>query len=222
MATIYQCDMRRVLQLDFEHHQYTVTEFDKNEMAANAAPSPFPSRPGGPKVKVMVETRDTGETKQIFGQTARRFVTASKQVPSPGACAVAQETTEDGWYVDVDRSQQTCMEGKLPSGPTVTMAVSASCNDDYEVQQIGPVPPRFPVEVSVTTHGGGSGANRSMTAVVTDFSRLPLDPQIFDLPMGYKHADNLDDSPSLPYLLRARLMWQSVKTTVWGWTPWGK
>jgi hypothetical protein len=222
MATIYQCDMHRVLQLDFDHHQYTVTEFNKDGTPTNAAPSPFPSRPGGAKVKLTVETRDTGETKQVFGQTARRFVTDRKQVPSPGACAVAQETTEDGWYIDVDRSQQTCMEGKLPSGPAVTVLVSANCNDDFEVQQIGPLLPRFPVEVSVTTHGGGSGANHSMTAAVTDFSRLPLEPQIFDLPTGYKHVDKLDDSPSLPWLLRGKLMWQSAKTTVWGWTPWGK
>ena len=110
-----------------------------------------------------------------------------------------------------------------PRHRAVAVLASADCRDDYEFQQSGPEPPAFPVEVKITTHSMGAANQQShaMTELVTDLSRLPLDPQIFDLPTGFKRVDKLDNSPNLPWLLRGRLMWQSVKSTVWGWTPWG-
>jgi hypothetical protein len=223
MATIYQCDMHRILQLDSEHHQYTTTELDRSGVPVSG-PESNPARSSGAKVRVTVESRDTGESKQMFGQTARRFVTIRKRFPAPGACSAAQESTEDGWYIDVPRPPTGCSESSQPAVRMVAVAEKDDCLDDLEVQHTGPVPPPFPVELTVTTRIPGAAANNThwTTELVTDLSRLPLDPQIFDLPTGYKHVDKLDDSPNLPWLLRGRLMWQSVKTTVWSWTPWGK
>ena len=226
-ATIYQCDMHRVLQLDFDHHQYTVTEVDRDGIPVNASTvDPPPLRHSGVKVKVVVETRDTGETKQIFGQTARRFITTRRQTPTAGACSSAsQEITEDGWYIDLEPPQESCMPKRQP-GVGVALVASVAgepaCIDDYDVEHVGPTVPPFALNVTRTTRSDGNPTPQSSGEFVTDFSRLPLDPQVFDLPTGYKHVDNLDESPNLPWLLRGKLMWQSVKTTVWGWTPWGK
>ena len=221
MATIYQCDMHRVLQLDFEHHQYTVTELDSDGLPADARPATG-LRKSGAKVRVVVESRDTGEIRQVFGTTARRFITTRRTVPGPGACSKPSEITEDGWYIDIPPAAESCADRKMSphSNGAVLVAGDNSCGmDDYEVQHSGPTPPPFAVEVT-STHNGDS--SHAVTTAVTELSRLPLDPQIFDLPTGYKHVDKLDDSPNLPWLLRGKLMWQSVKTTVWGWTPWGK
>lgn len=223
MATIYQCDMHRILQLDFEHHQYTVTELDGAGVPATAPPVPE-LRKSGAKVKVIVESRDTGETRQIFGMTARHFIITRKFEPGPGACAnKPSENIEDGWFIDIPAPQQGCSQPRPsndPRGAFVLVGGPNSCGiDDYEVQRFGPVPPPFAVQATTTP---AENRNASSTDLITDLSRLPLDPQIFDLPTGYKHVDKLDDSPSLPWLLRGKLMWQSVKTTVWGWTPWGK
>src|ERR1051326_8703050 len=217
-ATIYQCDMHRILRLDFDHHQYTVTELDRSQ------PAPAMSKSGA-KVNVLVESRDTGVARQLFGLTARHFIITRRTVPGPGACVKPSESTEDGWFVDIPQPQPQsgCGQPTSPAGAVAAyvVATTASCGwDEHEVQHTGPQPPPSALELSFTRQS--EGVTDSATTVVTDLSRLPLDPQVFDLPMGYKHVDKLDESPSLPYLLRAKLMWQSVKTTVWGWTPWGK
>ena len=227
VATIYQCDMHRVLELDFEHHQYTVTEVDRDGLPVNApALDPPKFRHSGVKVRVIVETRDTGETRQMFGQTARRFITTRKELPSPGACSSSsQETTEDGWYIDMEQPQESCMSKPRPgigvAHLVAATAGEAACIDDYEIEHVGPAAPPFALEVTRTSRQA-SARTTTTEELVSDFSRLPLDPQVFDLPTGYKHVDELDQSPSLPYFLRAKLMWQNVKSTVWGWTPWGK
>jgi len=163
----------------------------------------------------------------MFGYTARHFITTRKEVPAAGACAQPQESTEDGWYIDIEEPAESCMlQRPAGAGVAVLAAVHGdnSCIDDYEVERTGPTAPPFALEVTRTSHLTTTPAAPVITneQLVTDLSRLPLDPQIFDLPTGYKHVDELDQSPSLPYLLRAKLMWQSVKTTVWGWTTWGK
>lgn len=224
-ATIFQCDMHRVLQLDFDHHQFTAMEFDRNAPADSVSAPSIPK--SGGKVKIVVETRDTGETRQLFGLTAHHLIITRKVLPGPGACLKPSETTEDGWFVDIRQPQpEGCGTGSAPTPPPAggtafVYASSGSCGlDDLEFQQTGPAAPPFPLEITSTHHA--DGASHSSTDIVTELSRVPLEPQVFDLPTGYKHVDKLDESPNLPYLLRAKLMWQSVKTTVWGWTPWGK
>jgi hypothetical protein len=228
VATIYQCDMHRALQLDFDHHQYTAIEVDRNGVPLNASTvdPPKPRQSGG-KVKVILETRDTGETKQIFGQTARHFITTRREIPAPGSCTPPHESTEDGWYIDVEPPQESCMpkpRQRVGIALLVASRDESACIDDYEVERLGPTAPPFVLEVTRTTRETSNPAAQPVTTseIVTALSRLPLDPQIFDLPTGYKHVERLDESPSLPWLLRGKLMWQSVKNTVWGWTPWGK
>ena len=225
-ATIFQCDMRRVLQLDFDHHQYTVTNLDRSGFPVNADGArldPPQPRRSGVKVKVVVETRETGETRQMFGYTARRFITTRKEEPAPGSCGNGSEVVDDGWYLDIEPPQDGCMQNARPqAGARVVIITADSCVDEQELQHTGPQPPPFAVELTTTSKTNGTSRNSTTAVMVTDLSRLPLDPQVFELPTGYKHVDNLDESPNLPYLLRAKLMWQSVKTTVWGWTPWGK
>lgn len=224
MATIYQCDMHRILQLDFEHHQYTVTQLDGSATSPDEQGAAV--KTSGAKVKVTVESRDTGETKQAFGMTARHYVVTRRMIPGPGSCSKPSTINEDGWFVDIPQPKvQGC--GPVPTPPAGATASyvelrDGSCGwDEPEVERVGPQPPPFAVDLNFTRHEDGSAASSS-TTTLTDLSRLPLDPQIFDLPTGYKHVDKLDDSPNLPWLLRGKLMWQSVKTTVWGWTPWGK
>jgi hypothetical protein len=223
MATIFQCDMHRVLELDYDHHQYTVVELDRSGAPVNVKAAPAP-RDSGAKVKVIVETRDTGETRQMFGHTARHFVTTRKTVPAAGSCASAQESVEDGWYIELDPRPTSCqeMEHPLPQKENVAVLTAGDCRDDYEIERSGPIPPPFAVELTVSTHTTGDARKQQFTNRITDLSNLPLDPQIFDLPTGYKHVDKLDNSPNLPWLLHARLLWQSAKSTVWGWTPWGR
>lgn len=224
-ATIFQCDMHRVLELDFDHHQYTATEVDRNGVPVNATIDPAKVRQSGVKVKVIVETHDTGETRPMFGHTARRFLTTRRELPAAGACGQPQEVTEDGWYIDMEQPHESCMPKRQEiMGMMDVLHGQPACVDEYEVERVGTAPPAFAVEVtrSIRIPSHPTAAPIVSEEIVSDLSRLPLDPQIFDLPTGFKHVEELDQSPSLPYLLRAKLLWQSVKTTVWRWTPWGK
>lgn len=221
LATIYQCDMHRVLDLDFDHHQYTVSELGRDGSPADPPPAP---RSSGAHVKVVIEARDTGETRQIFGRTAHHYIITRREIPEAGACAAPQQSTEDGWYIDMDPRATSCFELEHPAPREANAVLTAGdCRDDYDIERSGPTPPPFAIDRKITTHIDANGKSNTLELVdtVTELSSLPLDPQLFDLPAGYKHVEKLDDSPNLPWLLRGRLMWQSVKSTVWGWTPWG-
>ena len=118
-ATIYQCDMHRILRLDFDHHQYTVTELDRSQ------PAPAMSKSGA-KVNVLVESRDTGEARQLFGLTARHFIITRRTVPGPGACVKPSESTEDGWFVDIPQPQPQsgCGQPTPPAGAVAAYVVA--------------------------------------------------------------------------------------------------
>src|SRR6185437_14892651 len=133
--------------------------------------------------------------------------------------------TEDGWYIDLEPRATSCYEMDHPvPHDSVAVLEAGDCRDEYEVERNGPTPPPFALQRKITTRIDAQGKAGTYESVdsVTELSSLPLDPQLFDLPTGYKHVEKLDDSPNLPWLLRGRLMWQSVKSTVWGWTPWGR
>lgn len=225
LGTIYQCDMHRVLELDFDHHQYTATELDRDGAPIDPKPGLPAEHSSGAHVKVIIETRDTGETRQIFGRTAHHYIITRREIPDAGACASPQQSTEDGWYIDLDPRATSCFELEHPAPHAANAVLTVGgCRDDYDFERTGPTPPPFAVDRKITTRidARGKSDTQEMVDTVTELSSLPLDPQIFDLPTGYKRVDKLDDSPNLPWLLRGRLMWQSVKSTVWGWTPWGK
>lgn len=235
-AVIYQCDQHRVLEVDLDHRQYVSHELDeKGAPEGSQQPAAPPEvRQSGVTVHVYNDVRDTGERKTLFGHLARHLIITRRTVPEPGACAQAGESTRDGWYIDFDEPRTGCMRPPNSNGPAVSVLVGASagqpaCIDHYVLEGAKDDIRRFAVEESVKSSGEAAGRDSKKQAHsftsgtrVTELYEGPLDPALFELPTGFKHVDQLDTSPSLPWLLRGKMIWQNVKTTVWSWTPWGK
>ncbi len=228
MATVYQCDMHRVLELDLDHREYTVTELDDDGMPAtgDGERTASQARRTGGVVHIVVDVRETGDVREQFGHVARRYVITRRQVPEAGACALPQESVTDGWYIDLDQPQGDCRtHANEPTAQAVLVA--ADCDDRFVFEHTGAPLPRFAVEQTTTVQSAVPGAVRkrkssgqSSTVRVTELSEAPLDTALFELPTGFKHVDKLDTMPSPPLMYRARVAWEGVKRTVKGWWPW--
>ena len=225
-AVIYQCDEHRVLELDFDRQQYTSVDLDQN---GNPAPSeasadlPAPPRRSGARVVVQVETRDTGERRSMFGLTAHHYVVTRKIQPESGACVPPGEEVADGWYVPFEPPPDSCRTQQPAHPHTVAVLATVGCLDNYDVHASGP-DPGFPLDVTYTSIDESSGPRAvrrsSSRTSVTEFSQAALDPDIFELPVGFLRVDRLDTKPSVPLMLRWRMRWESVKRAAGRLWPW--
>src|SRR5712692_380340 len=82
-VTIYQCDRRRVIDLDLDAREYATYKLNRQGFPTHA--KPYKVEPSGGTLTVTIETIDTGERKEVFGYTARHIITHQKQVPGPTA-----------------------------------------------------------------------------------------------------------------------------------------
>jgi hypothetical protein len=140
LILLRQCDLKRMVQLDEQGKTYLSLPEE-------------PSRPGSsPKAQVT----DTGESKEMFGYSARHL-TMTKATEGK-----KERTDTDGWYIDLK-----------------DMAVCSG-------QESGSESHGYPSGYTITTYGENgkpvSKVTMSVTAVVTD----PLDAALFEIPAGYK------------------------------------
>jgi hypothetical protein len=107
-ALITRCDLKQTFHFNFDDREYTATPLQaletREEMLARAAASgpPVVAPQREPTVLVETETVDTGERKELFGQTARHVVTTRRIIPLAGAKRGAGTTVTDGWYIDLN------------------------------------------------------------------------------------------------------------------------
>lgn len=117
-AAIYQCDAKRVIELDLDAKLWDETHLDTNgflpgstyisaeeldslltkeerEKAAGALKMPKPT------VKIVTDYVDTGERKEIYGFTARHIRIHQKSIPLADSPELPVEMQSDGWYVDL-------------------------------------------------------------------------------------------------------------------------
>lgn len=227
MATIYQCDMHRVLELDLDRRQYTVQDLDENGAPAKASSDmDSPRRPGG-EVRVSYDVHDTGERRFMFNREARRLILTTRQVAGPGACVSSQETVEDGWFIAFEEPAGNCQERQSVAKARRNVVLADNCSDHYTFEGPPLEAVGYPLQVTTTVKPAGTQPKaRSRSAVhtetvqVVELSDAPLDPALFELPTGFKHVDKLSPEPSPSMMQRARMTWESVKHTVKGWWPW--
>src|SRR5947209_1271618 len=54
----------------------------------------------GGTVEIVTENTDTHETRELLGHVAHHWLTKRETIPGPGACAQADVSETDGWYID--------------------------------------------------------------------------------------------------------------------------
>ena len=133
--------------------------------AAPAADSP-PAKRAKPNVIFDMTTVDTGETKKVFGHTARHFITTTKQTGAPEMQSDPTETVEDVWYLDVPDVTQCDRNSHRPGG-VLAAGGGITSRTGSRVALPAPVPEfhfHGPDPVGLTLSSIGSRASLTFTS----------------------------------------------------------
>lgn len=217
-STIYQCDAQRVLELNLKSHQYAEAELNDECRVKNAPPLPAPKG----RIDVYIESTDTGERRQILGQTARHIITHQRQVAGPGACWEDGEMEWDGWYID-KQEQPIGRQLHPQSGDQSANVImtGVGCRDRIEVHRRGVQKPGFPVKLvqtSRTSRLQADGTSKEFTQrweiEVTELSDAPLDAALFVLPAGFNKVAKIDAGPDMPFSVAVDYWWHRTLRAV--------
>jgi len=122
------------------------------------------------------ETKDTGETREMFGLTARHFITRTTRTPIGGA--PSQEEVADGWFVKKSILPNGCGPGALPGAAGLSQ-VDAS-------RPLG-----LPVQVKYRSGSPIAASAEPQPILETDVIELSdqvVDSRLFEIPKGYKRV----------------------------------
>jgi hypothetical protein len=191
-VTITQCDKRQTITVSDACRTYMVTPIDQ-EMDNQAPPSSRsdrdmnsgPTRKGG-TMTINVSTTNTGETRPMFGYTARHIKTRMTMSSSPDACNPSNMTMEsDGWYTDFAGAGLSCSAMPRPQG--MGGRSRPDCQD--RIRYTGQMRNNgYPMKLTTsmdTEHG-----TFTMTQETTELSRANLNPALFDVPSGYRQVND--------------------------------
>jgi hypothetical protein len=227
-ALIETCegDTKKAFSLNLDNRTYAPIEL-RQKLDAERTKSfrdrvPKADTPIRPTVLHEINTVDTGARKQAFGYTARHVITTHKVTPLEGSEIIPQETITDGWYIDLDTriscdpSDNTPTEGTTYSAVRLVVGesksgdhVSASPPSLVQMTYVGKPEKGFPTLVKRTIHRGEQ-VTTSETEV-TELSRKPLDPGLFEVPKNFRSVTR-----NLPWPRPAR--W--ARWLAWGHSHW--
>jgi len=198
MATITQCDQKRMISIMGDRCTITNMGGSGNETTCPAMPAMGgmePEEPTAPPKKggVITITRtstDTGERQEMFGYKARHLKSSMAVESSPDACNPSHMKMEtDGWYADLSTAfscgdegvrQLACGGMGRPSQP--------SCRDRVVMKGTGGgAAPGFPLKQTMTMTSE-HGTFTSSTEVV-ELTSATLDAPLFDAPPGCRNVD---------------------------------
>jgi hypothetical protein len=182
-----------------------------------------------PTLRIETTTTDTGERKEIFGQAARHVITTRKQTPIEGLVSQPQESVTDAWYIDstapdsdIDLYQRLSCDRKWPEGKKShafirTMSGSQPM-DRAEFVAVGEPDTGFAVESVTTVKGayisadGTKKQHESKNEMrVTEIEKGPLDPALFEIPVGFKLVERMEHNPPQSAFVSApQNVWQRV------------
>ena len=201
---IRRCDLNRIFVLNPAERTYLAAPLESQlsavERLALSMGRSAREVPDAPAVLIETTTVDTGERKISFGYSARRVVTTRREIPSQ-TWNVTTETVTDGWYIDLD-TRPACERdpgaGRL-RGALIAVAASEdgrSHRPRVTFKNIGKPEEGFAIETMETSRWWGDGAtNRPpalmMQTVVTEISRQPLEPGLFEVPAGFRSTNGM-------------------------------
>ena len=204
---IYQCDLKRSIQINDKTKTYLITPLGGANAAAGQAVNASGSAAGKPRrggvVTYTTTATDTGERKQLLGLTARHLKTRIVIAASEGACnSMNMEMETDGWYVDLPDTLSCNDDGS--NAPLFPVAQS-DCVDEVRFKKEGTAKLGYPVETTTKMKFNTGGEvepiampTSSSTQEVVDISTAPLAPALFDVPAGYREVKTAQELGS-PY-----------------------
>jgi hypothetical protein len=147
-------------------------------------------------IVVDVETRDTGERRQMFGHTVLHLITTERQhTEYPGKpSSETHEITTDGWYLDIALS----FPNHSRIGAVAVLSGPHSGVPKIRVTRRGPVPHGLAVWEK----------NGDDLREVTEFSEAPLDPALFETPADFRRVIHPLPGQQLSWLDQFLFGWQ--------------
>jgi hypothetical protein len=190
MVTLTQCDLRRSVQLNPQTQVYIINSWENDTTVPTTT-----TQTGNTKTEVKkggvitttVTTKDTGETRKMFGYTARHLVITTESEASPDACTPMKKSkmVTDGWYIDAAFALD-CDYGT--NGGYYNRGNSGGCRDKYDFKQIGTAKRGYPVIEKMTMFDETGKETFTMTNEVLELATAALDAALFDVPQGYREV----------------------------------
>lgn len=201
-TSIYQCDLKRTIQINDKTRTYLITPLAAVNGAETTKPQPQAAkstRRGG-VITYTTTVTDTGERREMHGLTARHLKSKVLIEASEGACSpMNMEMETDGWYIDFPGGLNCATDGSsAPSFPQ-----QGDCVDEVRFKTAGTAKLGHPIMTTTTMKfntGAGGPAIPSSTSMqeVVEFSTAVLDKALFDIPAGYTEVKTVQELGS-PY-----------------------
>jgi hypothetical protein len=191
--TIYQCDLKRTIQINDKTRTYVITPLGGKTGANSHNPGTTQARRGG-VITYTTTTTDLGERKTILGMTTRHLKTKTVVAASEGACnSMNMEMESDGWYGDIADGISCLTEESAANAFN-----QSDCVDEIRYKTVGTVKPGQPVMVTtmIKFNTGADGPTipaSSSTQEVVDISNAKLDAALFEIPAGYTEVKTMQE-----------------------------
>jgi hypothetical protein len=205
MVMIYQCDLKRYLQLFSTSRRYMVTPINQDsgeaegrpQPASRPQPQPQPATRKGGVVTFTTTINDTGERKQMFGFTARHIKTTMTKEATADACdPKSMKIDTDGWYIDLQYGFHCSTDRPaVPAAPS--QRAKPDCEDQIRFKRAGGGKLGYPLDVTTTIYTE-DGKSFTTSTQVTDLSTTTLDAALFDVPDGYTEAKSYQELMGAP------------------------
>lgn len=237
LAAITRCDLGKSFELNLDSSQYTSNLYPpkpltKEQLRARGLDGSTVSFPEKPTVRIEIKTVDTGERKQMFGHMARHVITTEKRTPLQGSHAQPQESTRDGWYIDLDQhiacDPEYMRKGNAHSyGFVLVTPARTSANqiiDKPEFVSIGKPETGFALEEFIVSDDAYTSADGTTNHVksrterrVTELYEGPLDASLFEVPHGFTREKEIERNPPPSSPNGIAQVWERMKYTLSRW-----
>jgi hypothetical protein len=219
-ALITRCDLKQTFHVNFDDRQCVVsplhTRPTRAQVLALAASGQLVATPQRePTVLVEIETFDTGERKEMFGHTARHVMTTRRVVPLSGAERV-DTTVTDGWYIDLD-TDISCEQSWRSGRAFASVHQRAQEAAVPTFKDIGKPESGFAVATKVTSSGTitlPDGSTRPCGSTweteVTELSTSAIDPELFEIPSGFRLVERIRQEPVAPLVIRVKQVYERI------------
>ncbi len=190
-VTLTQCDLKRSVQLNPQAQAYLITSWANDETVPATVRTDGNTRTEvrkGGVVTTTVTIKDTGETRKMFGYIARHLIITTETESSADACAQGKsKMMTDGWYIDA-AFVLDCDNGRYSGYRPAENG--GGCRDRYEFKQIGAGKRGYPVIETMKMFDESGKESFTMTNEVVELSNTTLDAALFEVPAGYREAQN--------------------------------
>lgn len=191
MISITQCDLKRSVQLNPNTQMYILQSWEQDTNSptttTNNANTTTVVKKGG-VITTTITIKDTGETRKMFGYTAKHLIITTETESSPDACSFQPKSkmVTDGWYIDAAFALD-CDYGYRNYGANNN---SGGCRDKYTLKQIGTAKRGYPVLEKMTMFDENGKETFTMTNEVIELANATLDASLFEIPNGWREAKN--------------------------------